>query len=382
MISHGSRKKAIFALSFGLMILLISFFLWRRFVPVKGVSVTYLSKLAEDRERLNDLNFDVLFGAPHYNGFEVYRYQDGKFYDSPNRYDSSPSGEESMRYLDWIIAKDDSITNYSEMRDQYGQVNRIKEKDGLVYVLFDGYLTERGSDTHKINRLVTIHPQTEQYQVTEISFPALEFFHEMEPMGGSMFFVTRTENYIGEKGKYERVLYEWKDNVLEREVIFQSDISFSPWTVYIKNGILYFGYVDENRQEVIRAIRLEDRSELAELTMPAGSESEYLYYAGDRLKIYSKGKGEAIYVTETDAYLRQKDRYVLEADKYWEINKVFEYQGEIYVVLSGEESNVGIIYKQKEKKLEKLLSFARRKKDLFYYNLYFFGGEGGNYLGR
>ncbi len=105
---------------------------------VEEVIINYITDEKQELTRLNDMKFEILFGAPHYYGFESYRYLDEKFFKS-GEYTSSPRGEESMEYINKIINLDEDIDNYEDIRDKYGQIALIKELDEFVFIIFDGY---------------------------------------------------------------------------------------------------------------------------------------------------------------------------------------------------------------------------------------------------
>lgn len=336
------------------------------------VSINYLTNDKNELNVLNEMKFDIIFGAPHHSGFISYRYSNETFLQSEEEYVSSPIGEESTKYINEIINLDDSVKTYHDIRVLYGQISLIKEVDGFVFVIFDGFFNEYDKEGFKKNVIFKLDNKNNSYEKMEIELLTTEFINEFDYVNDKMFFITINDVYTDNEPAFEFVVYEMRGNIVSRNIINRNTIPYNIKSIYSIEGNLYFSYFDTGYNEKLKTINLSTFEELGEINLGTDSKIEYLFYNKNGLYILSS-MDNSVSISNTDENLNLKNNYFVEIDEYMNINKaLYNYNKDSFYIVIKENPISASMYKFATGDLEKILSFELNTKinDLFYYNIF------------
>lgn len=347
------------------------------------VVIGYLTESYEDRETLNKMKFDVVFGAPHYSGYKSYKYYNNEFVQSGNYVSNGVNGEENVDKLNWIISEYKNINSYKDIKKIYGQIRLIKTVDEYEFFIFDEELKSTDKSGYQLNTIFKRNNTDYTYEKLEVETPSNFCIKDITYYKDVIYLVGTNTTIVNNETTTKMVSYKIEGEKVERLVLHKIYGYYNEKSICIADDTLYFGYYDKSNQEILISVNL-DNDNIVKHAQIGKNTSRKIYedykiknmlYYDDTLYVFCKGDismGESnFYVIEFDKYLNLKDYYSVEIESYDDFNKAFVFENEIYIAIK-QSSIHGAIYRFDNKEINKLIMFGlnTQKNELFYYDLF------------
>lgn len=341
------------------------------------VIVGYLTDNYQDREILNKMKFDAVFGTPYYSNYKSYRYYNDRFVKS-GKYVNTDIDEVNVDKLNWIIDEYEDIDSYKDMKKMYGPIKFTKTIGDHDFFVFDGKTQKYDKNGYKLNTIFIHNNKDSTYEKMELETHDNFEIRDVVYYEDIIYVIGTSTNIINDKAVNKMIEYKINGDNVERKILHKSSFYYNKDAIYTVDNILYFEY-DESDKQILMSINLDNENiiksvELGETTSwkiyEINKIKSILYY-NDTLYVFCKGDSNTVDVIEFDRYLNLKKYYNLEFENYSGINKTFVFEDEIYIVI--EETSVhASIYRINDEKMEKLIMFGLniQKYDLFYYDLF------------
>lgn len=335
----------------------------------EDIVIGYLIDDYEERETLNRMKFDVVFGAPHYAGYKSYRYYDERFVKSGN-YVNSSRGEENIDKLNWIIDEYENINSYDDIKKIYGPIGLIKTVGDYDFFAFDGDAKKYDKNGYELNTIFKRNNKDYTYEELELETHSNFEIMDISYYDDVIYVIGISTNIVNDKRVNKIIEYKINgDNNVERKVLHKNDDYYNKEAIYTIDNILYFEYYNKFGKEIFTSINLDDENivkyiELGETTswkIYRGNKIKSVLYYDDTLYVFCKGVSNIdeskIDVIEFDKYLNLKKYYNVELESYSGLNKAFIFEDEIYVAIE-ETSTHASIYKMDDEEIYKLIMFG------------------------
>lgn len=347
------------------------------------VVIGYLTESYEDRETLNKMKFDVVFGAPHYSGYKSYKYYNNEFVQSGNYVSNGVNGQENVDKLNWIISEYKNINSYKDIKKIYGQIRLIKTVDEYEFFIFDEELKSTDKSGYQLNTIFKRNNTDYTYEKLEVETPSNFCIKDITYYKDVIYLVGTNTTIVNNETTTKMVSYKIEGEKVERLVLHKIYGYYNEKSICIADDTLYFGYYDKSNQEILMSVNL-DNDNIVKHAQIGKNTSRKIYedykiknmlYYDDTLYVFCKGDismGESnFYVIEFDKYLNLKDYYSVEIESYDDFNKAFVFENEIYIAIK-QSSMHGAIYRFDNKEINKLIMFGlnTQKNELFYYDLF------------
>lgn len=347
------------------------------------VVIGYLTESYEDRETLNKMKFDVVFGAPHYSGYKSYKYYNNEFVQSGNYVSNGVNGQENVDKLNWIISEYKNINSYKDIKKIYGQIRLIKTVDEYEFFIFDEELKSTDKSGYQLNTIFKRNNTDYTYEKLEVETPSNFCIKDITYYKDVIYLVGTNTTIVNNETTTKMVSYKIEGEKVERLVLHKIYGYYNEKSICIADDTLYFGYYDKSNQEILISVNL-DNDNIVKHAQIGKNTSRKIYedykiknmlYYDDTLYVFCKGDismGESnFYVIEFDKYLNLKDYYSVEIESYDDFNKAFVFENEIYIAIK-QSSMHGAIYRFDNKEINKLIMFGlnTQKNELFYYDLF------------
>lgn len=347
------------------------------------VVIGYLTESYEDRETLNKMKFDVVFGAPHYSGYKSYKYYNNEFVQSGNYVSNGVNGQENVDKLNWIISEYKNINSYKDIKKIYGQIRLIKTVDEYEFFIFDEELKSTDKSGYQLNTIFKRNNTDYTYEKLEVETPSNFCIKDITYYKDVIYLVGTNTTIVNNETTTKMVSYKIEGEKVERLVLHKIYGYYNEKSICIADDTLYFGYYDKSNQEILISVNL-DNDNIVKHAQIGKNTSRKIYedykiknmlYYDDTLYVFCKGDismGESnFYVIEFDKYLNLKDYYSVEIESYDDFNKAFVFENEIYIAIK-QSSIHGAIYRFDNKEINKLIMFGlnTQKNELFYYDLF------------
>lgn len=347
------------------------------------VVIGYLTESYEDRETLNKMKFDVVFGAPHYSGYKSYKYYNNEFVQSGNYVSNGVNGQENVDKLNWIISEYKNINSYKDIKKIYGQIRLIKTVDEYEFFIFDEELKSTDKSGYQLNTIFKRNNTDYTYEKLEVETPSNFCIKDITYYKDVIYLVGTNTTIVNNETTTKMVSYKIEGEKVERLVLHKIYGYYNEKSICIADDTLYFGYYDKSNQEILMSVNL-DNDNIVKHAQIGKNTSRKIYedykiknmlYYDDTLYVFCKGDismGESnFYVIEFDKYLNLKDYYSVEIESYDDFNKAFVFENEIYIAIK-QSSIHGAIYRFDNKEINKLIMFGlnTQKNELFYYDLF------------
>ncbi len=261
-------------------ILLLFICLWFYTTP-DIFEITFLTSDKYEVSLLNKQNFTTIYGAPHYGDYKSYLFDDGKFIQNGN-YVISTNQPISNMYTNALIASDDEISNYKELRNKYGQVSFVQQYDEYFLIIFDGFFLDKPNENYKISNIVYLYNDgtIRKYQLpTEITL----FFNHMHIYENNLYLVGVDEKFTNNGFFFETILYEINSEGHQKFIVDNNNFLINYSNVILSEDLLYMTKWDNHFNEIILCYNLTTHEVLNTTIIPSkykneNSFSKLIYY--------------------------------------------------------------------------------------------------------
>ncbi len=361
------KRKTLNIKIFILIIILIYIFIFLIYQKNKyslPINIKYINENLD-----SDLQFDVIYSAPHYSGnYDAYKFNGSEFILSDSYVTSTSNTEVVINEsnLDDILLIYDDIDSYTELRYKDGQISLIRTYDDYTFYIFDGFITgEEAEKGKKINLLYKFNNSTKEYIRYKIEMDKAHFVEDFIYIDNLIYLIASYNS--------ELLLYEvFEDTITSFYSITDNGQHTLIEKLSIHNDILIGSYIiEENIQEVLFFYDIKKKTLLYELNV----DNDLL----DKASLYDRGLTQSIYKNDSYYFYRTTELGIQELiiednfdtfkdvniyvnnfyeniEHFYYINDVFVYKDNLYILILNTTTE-NSIYKIMDNKLEKLLNF-------------------------
>lgn len=308
-----------------------------------------VSNIDNKKNILNEnITFDLIYGAPHLDYIKSFRYnkKENIFLDYNDIYERGVKEYINIPNLLSVLDENNSLEN---IKNNYGQINFIKELNNSKFIVMDGWQLLSKEDNNNNNNLVSYtilkknNNSLEKYQInTHISFTANNLFEI-----NNEYYLSGIETKVDKKNVITNiVIYNIINNNKTILLSTNSLVNYSNFlikdnifiTTYLNNNNEILVFYDLNKKQVIKEINISNLINIKDII-----NINYIVILNNKLYCYYYKDNNTLGILELNDKYELTNNYFIDISNYGKIVKILKYKEEIYILFSNK--NYGYLAK-------------------------------------